>query len=130
MRVAGSSLNLTARAAERSQAAMWARSLLDSAFALEPIRPGTTSGRFDQRFAWQLAVTPWRLAGTRPDPMSLPGPSAGGLLESPESSELATPLHMYQLDLHVMWVNGSHHYDAHFSTLRLSTAVAAAGAPP
>ncbi len=108
MRVAGSSLNLTARAAERSQAAMWARSLLDSAFVLDPLKMGTRSGRFDKRYRWQLAVTPWNpVAGSK-----LPG----------QPTEPTVPLRMVRLDLDVLWDVGSHHYTAHFSTLRLRPA--------
>jgi general secretion pathway protein I len=69
MRVAGSSLNLTARSAERSEAAMWARSLLDSAFVLEPIRTGRSSGRFDQHYRWQMDVQPFQ------PPASAQGPA-------------------------------------------------------
>jgi general secretion pathway protein I len=108
MRVAGSSLNLTARAAERSEAAMWARSLLDSQFVLEPIRLGTSAGRFDRRYRWQLAVTPW-------NPVA--GSTAPGTPTEP-----TTPLRIARLDLDVLWDVGSHHYSAHFSTLRLRPA--------
>lgn len=106
MRVAGSSLNLTARSAERSQAAMWAHSLLDSAFVLEPIRAGRSSGRFDQRYRWQLDVQPFQ-----PAPMA---PVAGPQPQSP-----ASPLKLYRLDLDVLWTSAGHDYSARFSTLRV-----------
>jgi general secretion pathway protein I len=106
MRVAGSSLNLTARAAERSEAAMWARSLLDSAYVLEPPRIGASSGRFDARYQWRLDVRPWQApaAASGPTPAPLTGPAA---------------LRMVRLDLEVLWTGAGHHYNAHFSTLRL-----------
>lgn len=108
MRVAGSSLNLTARAAERSEAAMWARTLLDSAYVLEPPRVGASSGRFDARYQWRLDVSPWQApaAPGGPNPASLAGPEA---------------LRMYRLDLEVLWTAAGHHYNARFSTLRLAT---------
>ncbi|KRE94891.1 hypothetical protein ASG87_17410 [Frateuria sp. Soil773] len=109
MKVAGSALNLTASAAERSQAAMWARSLLDSAFVLEPVRPGSRSGRFDKQFSWQLDVTPWAIAGK-----PMPG----------------SPLRAYQLDLAVRWSSGGHRREAHFTTLRLGGPADQGGAPP
>lgn len=110
MRVAGSSLNLTARAAERSQAALWARSLLDSAFVLEPIRPGRRSGRFDERYSWQMSVQPFQLPAS--------APAAG-----PQPQAPASPLRLYRLDLEVLWKSAGHAYSARFSTLR-------AGGPP
>jgi general secretion pathway protein I len=108
MRVAGSSLNLTARAAERSEAAMWARSLLDSAYVLEPPRIGASSGRFDTRYQWRLNVSAWQ-----PPPAGVAGPVAP--LAAPAS------LHVFRLDLEVLWSAAGHHYTAHFSTLRLGT---------
>jgi hypothetical protein len=98
MKVAAASISLTQNAAEHSQAAMRARSLLDSAFVGEPIKPGSSSGRFDQRYRWQLDVTPWNEAGNAPPGM---------------------PLHLYQLDLDVLWGPPAHPRSAHFRTLRL-----------
>lgn len=99
MKVAGASINLSQNAAEHSEAAMRARSLLDSAFVGEPLKVGSQSGQFDQRFRWRLDVTAWNGAGQTP-------PSA--------------PLHLYQLDLDVMWGPQAHPRSAHFRTLRLS----------
>lgn len=110
MRVAGSSLNLTARAAERSQAAMWARSMLDSAFVLEPIRTGHSSGRFDDRYRWQLDVQAWQ-------------PPAAAATPGPQPQAPASPLKLYRLDLAVLWRSAGHDYRAQFSTLRV-------GGPP
>ena len=107
MRVAGSSLTLTARSAERSEAARWARSLLDSAFVMEPMRTGRSSGQFDQRYRWQLDVQPFQLPATA---------QAGG----PQPRAPASPLRLYRLDLEVMWKSAGHDYSAHFSTLRVA----------
>jgi general secretion pathway protein I len=98
MKVAGASISLTHNAAEHSEAAMRARSLLDSAFVGEPIKPGSSSGRFDQQFRWQLNVTPWDQAG----------------VAAPDA-----PLRLYQLDLDVLWGPPAHPRSAHFRTLRL-----------
>lgn len=106
MRVAGSSLTLTARSAERSEAAMWGRSLLDSAFVLEPIRVGRSSGRFDQRYRWQLDVRPFQ-------------PPATAQASGPQPRAPASPLKLYRLDLDVMWNSAGHDYTARFSTLRV-----------
>lgn len=104
MRVAGGSIRLSQNASAHSEAALWARSLLDTAFTTEPIRPGATSGRFDQRFRWQLEVTPWRPTAAPPN----------------------TPLQLYQLDLDVMWGPPVHPRSVHFRTLRLASAAPAA----
>jgi general secretion pathway protein I len=100
MKVAGASISLSHNAAAHSEAAMWARSLLDSAFVGEPIRPGSRSGQFNPQYRWQLEVTPWNPDGpARPD----------------------APLQLYQLDLTVAWGSSAHPRTAHFRTLRLGT---------
>lgn len=111
MRVAGSSIDLTRRSAERSAAAMWARSLLDSAFVLEPIRPGRSSGRFDARYSWQLDVQPWTIPGAA----------------MPTQPAAMVPLRLFKLDLDVLWRSGRHDYRARFSTLRLAAPLPTAG---
>jgi general secretion pathway protein I len=98
MKVAGASISLTHNAAEHSEAAMYARSLLDSAFVGESIKSGSSSGRFNQQYRWQLDVTPWNQSGTA----------------TPDA-----PLHLYQLDLNVLWGPSAHPRSAHFRTLRL-----------
>ena len=105
MQVAGGSIRLSQNASAHSEAALWARSLLDTAFTTEPIKPGSSSGRFDQRFRWSLDVTPWRVAGASPN----------------------ATLQLYQLDLDVMWGSSSHPRSAHFRTLRLASAAPAGG---
>jgi general secretion pathway protein I len=106
MKVAGSAISLTQNAAEHSEAAMWARGKLDSAFVGESVRPGNSSGQFNAKFRWQLDVTPWNQVGAAP-------PNA--------------PLHLYQLDLDVLWGPPRHPRSAHFRTLRLSGSDVAGG---
>jgi general secretion pathway protein I len=107
MRVAGGSTRLGTNAADHSEAALWARSLLDTAFTSEPLQPGSTSGRFDQRFRWRLDVTPWR----------------------PGSTPAQAPLQLYQLDLEVSWGPANRPQAAHFRTLRLAAAEPAQALP-
>ncbi len=109
MKVAGASISLTQNAAEHSGAAMRARSFLDSVFVGEPIKPGSSSGKFDRQYRWQLYVTPWNEAGNA----------------APQAS-----LHLYQLDLDVLWGPLVHPRSAHFRTLRLGGPVAANNAQP
>src|SRR6185437_11931657 len=66
MKVAGGAIALSRNAAAHDEAALWARSLLDSAFVTEPVAPGSRSGRFNDRYRWMLDVTPWQVPGTPP----------------------------------------------------------------
>lgn len=106
MQVAGSAMSLTARANERTQAALRARSLLDSAFIIDPVREGSSDGRFDQTYRWQLNVSPYNVSDA-------PDDNAGG-----------NASRMYRLDLDVFWGDPDHERRAHFSTLRLAGAQA------
>jgi len=99
MRVVGGAVGVTGQAADASAAAMWARSKLDAVGVMEPLQPGRSEGRFDQRFGWQLEVTPWREPGVVPT--------------------ADAPTQLYRLDLAVRWGAAAHPRTAHFSTVRL-----------
>ena len=107
MQVAGSSLSLTARANERTQAALRARTLLDGAFVMEPVREGASDGRFDDTYRWRMNVSRYQPPGDAPADDGQPGldAGAGG---------------MYRLDLDVIWGQGGDERHARFSTLRLA----------
>ncbi|WP_230473659.1 type IV pilus modification PilV family protein [Dyella choica] len=102
MEVAGGSIRLSQKASDYTQAALWARSALDSRFVLEPVQPGLTQGSFDNRYRWRLQVTPWAVSNATP-----PG----------------TPyaFRMYKLDLDVMWGSAPFEHTARFSTLRIGS---------
>ena len=102
MEVAGGSIRLSQNAAQYTQAALWARSLLDTRFALDPIQPGVTEGRFDDHYRWRLQVTPWVAPGVAP-------------------AANANAMQMYQLNLDVMWGSEPFARTAHFSTLRIGS---------
>jgi general secretion pathway protein I len=104
MQVAGSAMSLTARANERTQAALRARTLLDGAFIVDPVQEGSSEGRFDDTYRWQLNVSPFDLG------------------DAPSDNGAAS--RMYRLDLDVFWGERDHERRAHFSTLRLSGAQA------
>jgi general secretion pathway protein I len=102
MEVAGGSIRLSKDAADHSQAALWARSLLDTHFAIDPVKPGISQGRFDDQYRWRLSVIPWTAPGITP--------AAGG-----------NAMQMYRLDLDVMWGDEPFVHHAHFSTLRIGS---------
>jgi general secretion pathway protein I len=110
MQVAGSSLSLTTRANERTQAALRARTLLDGAFVMEPIREGATDGRFDDTYRWTMNVARYQ----PPDVAATPDDGSGGRL--------------YRLDLDVIWGADGAERHARFSTLRMGGA--GVGNPP
>ncbi|MFK2878324.1 prepilin-type N-terminal cleavage/methylation domain-containing protein [Rhodanobacter hydrolyticus] len=108
MKVAGGAIRLSHNAAAHDEAALHARSLLDSAFVTEPLAPGSSNGSFDDHYRWTLDVTPWQA----------PGASPGGSLQ------------LYRLDLTVQWGSTAHPQVAHFATLRLGRPQAPSGGGP
>jgi general secretion pathway protein I len=98
LKVAGGSIQLTRNADDHSQAAMWARSLLDTVDITTPLQPGRTEGRFDDNYRWRLVVTPWS-----------PAPAAGQNIA----------IRVVKLDLDVIWGPSLRERSAHFSTLRV-----------
>ncbi len=110
MEVAGGSIRLSQNAAEHSQAALWARTLLDTRFALDPIQPGVSEGHFDDRYRWRLQVTPWQAPGVTP-------------------AANATAMQMFRLDLDVSWGSAPFEHTARFSTLRIGSNTSAVPGP-
>lgn len=103
MQVAGSSMSLTARANERTQAALRARSLLDGAFVMEPVREGSSEGKIDDVYRWRMNVSRYQAPGDR---AATDGMSPTALL--------------YRLDLDVMWGPEGAERHARFATLRMA----------
>lgn len=106
LKVAGGAMALSRNAADRDEAALWARSLLDSAFVTTPVEASRRSGSFDARYRWTLTTTPWQAPDVKPG---------------------TSPLGLYRLDLAVRWGSTAHPRVAHFTTLRLG---APAAVPP
>jgi general secretion pathway protein I len=100
MEVAGSGLRAARRSSDYTQAALHAQTVLDSMGVGEPLETGTDSGRFDDRFDWQIDVREEEAP-----------PSWSGLTEP-------VPVDLYRVDLTVHWKDGEVDRDAKFATLR------------
>ncbi len=103
MQIATSAMRQARDAAEFTEASLYAQSLLDTAGVGERLKEGGDSGRFGERYAWQLDVTPYEVQS-----------------DSPLDPALA-PVNLYRLDLVVSWERGSRLHEAHFATLRALT---------
>ncbi|BDU21031.1 type II secretion system protein [Dyella sp. GSA-30] len=93
LRVGASSLNLTARSTEYTQAALWASSLLDKLYIVDFPRPGQSEGKFNDRFRWHLNVIP--------------------------TQDEDEQVRIYQIALDVSWGDKPRVYTEHFETLRV-----------
>ncbi|MEE4637860.1 MAG: type II secretion system protein [Wenzhouxiangella sp.] len=73
LQILSTSMTNTRRAGDFTQAALWAQSVLDVAGLESMLEPGTSSGRFDDRFSWTLEVREELVFDDRGiDPLELP----------------------------------------------------------
>lgn len=115
LQILSSSLHTTMKAADYTRAALWAQSLLDTQGIGEPLREGDDSGRFDDRFSWNLRVTK-----VDPPPVQQPvAPIAGNANgQGPVTTSLADNMDLFELDLDVSWGTAYLTHHARFVTLR------------
>jgi general secretion pathway protein I len=105
MQIATSAMRQSRVAAERTQAALIAQSVLDIAGVGERLRPGRSSGEVEGGYRWELEVSPY-------DPQLDSGsPFTTGLLA----------VQLVRLDLELSWEVGRDRRSAQFSTLRAMT---------
>jgi general secretion pathway protein I len=108
-------LRTTAQSAENSRAEMWAQSLLDTQGIGAPLAEGSSSGRFDERYSWELSITrydPPPVTSTAAAPLA--SADANGLI-----TNAVTPLDLFRLDLVVSWGSSYLMHHARFSTVRV-----------
>jgi general secretion pathway protein I len=100
MELAAGSMRATRRAATETEAALWAQSKLDAVGVGEELREGGESGRFGEKFRWELAV------------QKQDAPAAeGGAIEQ-------VPVDLYRLELKLMWDESGRERETRFVTLR------------
>jgi general secretion pathway protein I len=107
MQIATGAMRNSRRAAERTEAALYAQSLLDSAGVGERLEEGETTGDFGDTYRWTLDVAPFEVE-----------------VESENAAPLdpaLSPIHLYRLELLVTWGEGRAQQEARFVTLRALT---------
>jgi general secretion pathway protein I len=117
LQILTSALHTTTQSADYTKAALWAQSLLDTQGIGEKLQEGSSSGRFDNEYRWQL-----RIAKYDPPPVATIAPAnspfanvAGGSVGTP----VQTQFEMYQLELIVSWGTIYLTHNARFTTLRV-----------
>jgi general secretion pathway protein I len=108
MQAAGASMALNARAADYTQASLWASGLLDRQFVTEFPSTGTHEGRFDDIYRWKMTVSE---------------PS------SETSVRTTAPMRLYRIELTVEWNEKGKAASARFVTQRAVSEVPPRDAP-
>ena len=114
LQILGGALHTTAQSAEYTKAAMWAQSLLDTQGIGEPLQEGSSSGRFDDQYSWQLGIVRYDPPPVETTVPQLTTSDANGLITSP-----ITPLDLFRLELIVSWGTPYLQHHARFSTVRV-----------
>jgi general secretion pathway protein I len=111
MQIAGGAMRNARQAAQRTEAALYAKSLLDAAGVGERLEEGSDAGDFGEDYRWELEVSKYEL--------ELDGPV--------QIDPSMSPVQLYRLDLRVTWGEGRNESEARFVTLRALTPDAGGG---
>ena len=103
MQIAGGAMRNASQAATRTDAALYAQSLLDTVGVGERLEEGTSNGEFGEKFRWTLRAEPYEIES-----------------ETPIEPGMA-PVQLYRLELVVSWDVGDKEQQASFVTLRALT---------
>lgn len=103
MQIATGAMRQSRSAADYTEAALYAQSLLDTAGVGERLEEGSSSGEFDDRFSWELRADPFEIQ-----------------TDSPLDPGIA-PVELVRLELLVRWQRGRGQQEARFITLRALT---------
>jgi general secretion pathway protein I len=105
MQIATGAMRNARHAEERTEAALYAQSLLDAAGIGERLEEGETSGEFADRYRWTLSVAPFEVEATTDSPLD----------------PALSPVQLYRLELVVTWGRQPREQEARFVTLRALT---------
>jgi general secretion pathway protein I len=109
MQIAAGAMRNARQAAIRTDAALYAQSLLDTVGVGERLEEGSSSGEFGEQFRWTLRADPYEIESESP---IAPGMS---------------PVQLYRLQLDVTWETHGKEQVASFVTLRALTPDAGVG---
>jgi general secretion pathway protein I len=130
MQVLATSMHNTRSSSAYTMAALWAESKLDVVGVGEPIEAGSSSGRFDDDYSWQLDIQQVDPSSVEPPPQAAMNPGMPNMpngMQPPVTAGAGnagalqvSPFDIYQIDLTVFWGgrSGSAQHSARFSTLR------------
>jgi len=117
LQILSTCLHTTAQSSDYTRVALWSQSLLDTQGVGEALKEGSYSGKFDERYRWQLNV----------QKMPPPEDSAAQAAPAPGNAQVPqvemTPvgpnnIDLYQLELIVSWGGYYLTHNARFVTLR------------
>jgi general secretion pathway protein I len=129
MEILATSVHSTRASNAYTMAALWAESKLDTIGVGAPIEAGSTSGRFDDSYSWQLDIQSIDPSAVEPPPQQYANGTGNSIQSAGMQQRMTTsagnpgaiqvqPFDLYQIDLTVFWGGRYQQHTAHFSTLR------------
>ena len=115
MSILTDNIHVTSESADITRAALWAQSLIDMQGVGESLQEGSSSGRFDEKYTWQMNV-----AKIQPpeEPQSGGVTPGNATMQGPQITQVANTVDLYQLELVVSWGTRYLQHHARFVTLR------------
>ena len=115
MSILTDNIHVTTESADITRAALWAQSLLDMQGVGESLQEGSSSGRFDDKYTWQMS-----LAKIQPPEEAQGGGVTPGnsMMQGPQITTVGNTVDLYQLELVVSWGSQYLQHHARFVTLR------------
>ena len=115
MSILTDNIHVTTESADITRAALWAQSLIDMQGVGESLQEGSSSGQFDNKYAWQMNV-----AKMQPpeEPQSGGVTPGNSMMQGPQITTVGNAIELYQLELIVSWGNAYLQHHARFVTLR------------
>jgi len=110
-------LHTTAQSADYTRASLWAQSLLDTEGVGEALQEGGRSGKFDDKYSWQLRIA----KVDPPEIIQAAGRAGNASAQAPTITPVAPNIDLFQLELVVSWGTYYLTHNARFVTLRAVT---------
>ena len=126
MQILTMSMNNARRSADETRAALWAQSLLDTVGVGERVEAGSSHGKFDDKYHWELQIDQIdpQLMVADVSQNSASGASANSVqpLAQGGGAMFGLPqIDLFHVVLTVIWGDNAHERNAQFSTLRTAT---------
>lgn len=111
----GTAMRHTVWAEQQSLAAEWAQSKLDLVGIGEPIEEGSSRDRFDDTYRWEMHITEY---DPPRDPPQLTSEQLAAGYEPMDYDPESLGLHLYRIDLTVLWGERAQERSLEFTTVR------------
>ena len=115
MSILTDNIRVTKESADITRASLWAQSLIDMQGVGETLQEGASSGRFDEKYTWQM-----NLAKIQPpeEPQGGGVTPGNSMMQGPQMTTVGNTVDLYQLELVVSWGTQYLQHHARFVTLR------------